>query len=627
MCGIVGIVEQGSEEMHSRVERMCGAIHHRGPDDGGVSTPLPHVGLGMRRLSIIDVMGGHQPLTNEAGDITVVFNGEIYNHHTLRSTLAGQGHVFKTASDTECLVHLYEEHGERMVDHLNGMFAFAIWDGPNERLFLARDRLGIKPIYYWPTSTGVGFASELRSYLANAQQEPKLSSTAMGLYLMLGYVPDPHAVFEGVAKLPPGHTLRWDKESGITLKRYWQPPPQSAPDATEAELVEQLRDLLVAGITSRMESEVPLGAFLSGGLDSSTVVAVMARHSNRPVKTFSIGFEEAAYNEAPAAAAVADALGTDHTELIVRPDVDNLVADVVGAFDEPFADSSAIPTFLVSQLAASEVTVALSGDGGDELFAGYTRYGKALAQGGLPSFLGRRLAPLVRLAPHGLRGRNRMLDWCRSFPGRYAGTVATSGRIDEGGIIRRDLTPPTPSLETLLQGAFAEGAGRDRLNQLTTVDLLTYLPGDILTKVDRCSMAVSLEARVPLLDHHLAEFAIALPARFKRQGNEGKWLFRKVIRELIPTSVLARPKSGFSIPLAEWFRGPLRHRLDGLLDPHAQVFQFADAPATSRLVQEHLRGRRDQSQLLWRVLVLQLWLKALTDGTLQRPSSFLAGTR
>jgi asparagine synthase (glutamine-hydrolysing) len=629
MCGIAGFV--GFERERRVAERelgaMCHAIRHRGPDDEGHFI-APGVALGMRRLSIIDVGGGHQPIGNEDGGIQVVFNGEIYNHRELRAQLARDGHRLATHSDTECLVHLYEDQGDAMVHALRGMFAFAVWDARRSRLLIARDRIGIKPLYYWESAGRLAFASELRSLLTMDAVPRELDRSAIAQYLTLGYVPDPGCILAGVRKLPPGHLLSWERGRGASITRYWSPVRAEAADMDAQEARDELRRLLGESVRYHLESDVPLGAFLSGGIDSSTVVAEMARQMGRRVKTFSIGFDEQEFNEAPHAAAVARALGTEHTELIVRPDADALVEDVIRAFDEPFADSSALPTLLVSRLAREHVTVALSGDGGDELFGGYTRYAELLGRRELrPAPLRALLGEAARLLPHMVPGRNRLVDLSRSRRGRYAATVASPLAAAEGGIARAPLAALGLSLDALLAPWFEEAAERDFATQMTLVDLLTYLPGDILTKVDRASMAVSLEARVPLLDHHLIEFAVSLPSRLKMRDGTGKWILREAIRGLVPDEVLTRPKQGFALPLARWLRGELRHRVDSLLRPDARVHEFVDPGALRRIALEHRIGRRDHSATIWRVLVLEVWLAALGRGQLAEPSAGLLVAR
>jgi asparagine synthase (glutamine-hydrolysing) len=579
----------------------------------------------MRRLSIIDVAGGSQPISNEDATVHVVFNGEIYNHRSIRQQLSARHHL-RTRSDTEVLVHLYEDHGIGMVDHLRGMFTFAIWDEHASRLLVARDRLGIKPLYYWTTNDGVAFASELRSFLALAEFPREIDADAVQQYLALGYVPDPSCIFQGVRKLPPGHLLTWDREHGVRIQRYWTSVRPEVPIADEREAVEELRRLLTDAVASHLESEVPLGAFLSGGIDSSTVVAEMARLTSFKVRTFSIGFEEDEFNEAPHAARVARELGTDHTELIVRPDADALIEEVVRTFDEPFGDSSALPTLLVSRLAREHVTVALSGDGGDELFGGYTRYAALERTTHVTSPIGRRMARSAALRlPHWALGRNKLLDISRNPRGRYAARVAQALPIDEGGIVSNPSAEH--DLERLLDHHFEPAIDRDFLTQMTLVDLGTYLPGDILTKVDRASMSASLEARVPLLDHPLVEFAVALPGHLKRRNGTGKWILREAGKGLVPASVFSEPKRGFAVPLGRWFRHELRHRLVALSTRGRAAYAYLDYDSVQRLVREHTLGRRDHSALLWRVLVLDLWLVALGRGELARPASALTPAR
>ncbi|HJU88875.1 MAG TPA: asparagine synthase (glutamine-hydrolyzing) [Gemmatimonadaceae bacterium] len=626
MCGIAGYAGRGgrSEDRARALTRMCGAIRHRGPDDEG-HLVTPRVALGMRRLSIIDVSGGMQPISNEDGSISVVFNGEIYNYRELRRALEIAGHDLRTHSDTETLVHLYEDAGEALVHRLRGMFAFAIWDDRRESLLLARDRLGIKPLYYWESPDGIVFASELRSMLVLDDFRPRLDPRAVALYLSFGYIPDPASVFAGVRKLPPGHTLTWTRSSGARVTRYWEPTRAELGNISEEDAVSELRRLFADAVGSHLESEVPLGAFLSGGVDSSSVVAQMTRQLARPVQTFSIGFDEAGFNEAPDAARVAQALGTEHTELVVRPDADALVEDIVRALDEPFADPSALPTFLVSQLARQQVTVSLSGDGGDELFGGYTRYFEILRRRELGSPIARQaLAAIARHLPHLAPGRNRLLDLARGLRGQYAGTVASPLAPAEGGVARADLARSMGPFDRILDPWFDRAMERDFATQMTLVDMMTYLPGDILTKVDRMSMAVSLEARVPILDHPLVEFAASLPSELKFRDGSGKWLFRRAIEPLVPASVLAKPKQGFALPLQRWFRRELRHRVEYLRRADSPIREFVDGAALERVVSEHLVGRRDHNFMLWRLLVLDLWLQSLARGEIARPSEHAA---
>lgn len=624
MCGIAGFAgfQLPGDEARKRVRAMCDAIAHRGPDADGYHV-ADGIALGMRRLSIIDVSGGQQPISNEDGSITVVFNGEIYNHHALRRQLEASGHRFRTHSDTEVLVHLYEDFGPELVSRLRGMFAFAIWDSRNQSLLMARDRTGMKPLSYMvsPEGEGLVFCSELRSLWAFDAGRLRVSPSAVMQYLAFGYVPDPASIFEGVRKLPPGHLLLWSAQKGTELRRYWTPPHPEGSAMDETELVETLRAKLDAAVASHLEAEVPLGAFLSGGLDSSTVVALMSRHASGRVRTFSIGFAEEDYDESAAARTVAAELGTEHTELILRPNVEDTFEVIAEMFDEPFADSSAIPMFLVSQLARQSVTVALSGDGGDELFGGYTRYREALGQKAVGGRLGTLISTLGLMMPHILPGRNRLVDLGRSRWGRYAAMVVQPLRQEEGGVARQDQAGTAARVAEQLQGRISQELGDDFAAAMMQLDLESYLPGDILTKVDRTSMAVSLEARVPLLDFDLVDFALRIPGHLRVTANESKRLFRRAIKGIVPESVLSRPKQGFEVPLGRWFRGPLRHRVEALRDPSPELRQYVDARAVRRLVNEHVIGRRDHSAMLWRLIVLDCWLSALKRGCLGRPPS------
>src|SRR3954468_18397638 len=625
MCGIAGWVSADrravSGEIRDQLVRMCDAIRHRGPDDEGLFL-APGVALGMRRLSVIDVMGGRQPIANEDGTVHVVFNGEIYNYRELRRELSRGAHSLASKGDSETLVHLYEEAGAQLVDRLRGMFAFALWDARRERLLLARDRLGIKPLYYWSTPEGLTFTSELRSLLALDHFSAQLDRRAVGYYLALGYVPDALSVFAGVNKLPPGHVLIWDRERGVEIHRYWSAARPALPNVDEGEAVEELQRLLDDAVGCHLESDVPLGAFLSGGVDSSAVVAYMSRRMDRPVQTFSIGFDEDAFNEAPHAARVASALGTEHRELIVHADSDALVESVVRGFDAPFADSSALPTFLVSQLARQHVTVSLSGDGGDELFGGYTRYLEVLDHREIrPRMLRDLLHRGFSSLPHSSLGRNRLLALTSTRWGRYATTVAMPAAVREGGVALPDIAAEIGSLDELLDPWITDTNDREFATRMMLADVATYLPGDILTKVDRMSMSVSLEARVPLLDHPLVEFALSLPSHLSLRDGRGKWLFRRAISDVVPAAVLERPKQGFAIPLDRWFRRELRYRVDALQRSDSPIYEYVSPAAVDRVAGEHARGRRDHGYLLWRLLVLHLWLGSLSRGEIARPAT------
>jgi len=630
MCGIAGFagIARYTPEAGEVLRRMCDAIRHRGPDDAGYFVG-PTACIGMRRLSIIDVAGGHQPMANEDESVRIVFNGEIYNFRDLRQRLRVAGHRLATSSDTETIVHFYEERGEDVVHELRGMFAFAIWDEKRQRLVLARDRLGIKPLYVWPhPSGGLAFASELRSFLTLPDFVPTIDPDAVASYSAFGYIPHPASIFRGVRKLAPGHRLTWTREQGIVDSEYWSPARAERPAIDEREAVAELRRLIDESVRIHLESDVPLGAFLSGGIDSSAVVASMRRQMDSRPLTFSIGFREAAFDESGYAAEVANALDTNHTALIVDPDADSLVDDVVHAFDEPMGDSSALPTYLVSCLARRDVTVALSGDGGDEGFGGYTRYIETLSGvPQLPSLLRGSVSALASALPLVAPGRNWLLNLARSPRGRYASTVAAPVRASEGGVMRDEIAARHPTIDQILEDVFNKSGARDFTTQLMVVDLLSYLPGDILTKVDRMSMAPSLEARVPLLDHVVVEFAVSLPSSLKMRDGVGKWLLRRAIQGTVPDSVLTRPKQGFGVPLSRWFRRELSHRIDQLLSPSSTIYEFYDPARVRGIVTEHRAHRRDHSGTIWRLMLLDLWLRALARGTIARavePRDFLA---
>jgi asparagine synthase (glutamine-hydrolysing) len=573
----------------------------------------------MRRLSIIDVAGGKQPISNEDGSITVVFNGEIYNHHELRRELLGKGHRFATRSDTEVLVHMYEQYSFEMLKRLKGMFAFALWDANARRLMIARDRTGMKPLSYRADADGIAFCSELRSLIALDASRLEVSADSITKYLAFGYVPEPLTIFKGVRKLPPGHFLTWSRCDGVREMPYWVPPRAQIAAVDQRELVSTLLRKLDSAVASHLEAEVPLGAFLSGGLDSSTVVALMCRHASGRVKTFSIGFAEEQFDESPAARAVAQHFGTDHTELIVRPDVERVFEAIATMFDEPFADSSAIPTFLVAQLARRSVKVALSGDGGDELFGGYTRYSETLASRLRdPSAMDRLMSATGLMLPHVFPGRNRLVNRGRDKWGRFASTVVQPLRVEEGGIARPEAIGGAALIREQLEEQISDEFGEDFAASMMRVDLKTYLPGDILAKVDRTSMAVSLEARVPLLDFDLVDFALQIPGPMRVVPGQTKRMFREAIREIVPEFVLNRPKQGFAIPLGRWFRGPLRYRIEALKSLSVALQPYVDQSVVRRIVREHSFGRRDHAAVLWRLMVLEIWLDALRSGRLCR---------
>ncbi|HVN17603.1 MAG TPA: asparagine synthase (glutamine-hydrolyzing) [Dongiaceae bacterium] len=615
MCGIAGIFDSdaAANVAPQTVEQMCSVIRHRGPDDQGVHCH-GQIGLGVRRLSIIGVATGHMPIHNEDKSISVVFNGEIYNFADLRVLLESRGHHFYTSSDTEVIVHLYEDHGDDLVKQLRGMFAFALWDSKLHRLLLVRDRLGIKPLYYWHQGSQILFGSELKSLLQTPGPKPAIDLKALNDYLSFGYVPDPETIFAGVKKLPPGHILIADK-TGANTRRYWELPwPEHSNVPHEDECRERIYELLQEAVKLRLVSEVPLGALLSGGLDSSTVVALMSRLLNRPVKTFSIGFAEEDFSELSYARSVAQRFQTEHHELIVRPQATDMAQSLMGHFDEPFGDPSAIPTYLVSQLARQSITVALSGDGGDELFAGYTRYSEAQRQqffDRVPRALRRRvLLPLSRRLPHSAYGKRylRRMGLPDGMARYFECTLIPEGLKEE--LVSDDFRAQAGRLSSFpeLGRAVLNGHGGSLVERIMYLDTVTELPGDILTKVDRMSMAHSLEVRVPLLDHVLVEYVARLPVNYKLRGTTKKYIFKKAFGHLLPEQILNRPKMGFALPLQHWFSNDLKDFLrDVLFDSRAMQRGYFRPAFVDKLVEEHARGRRDHSYLLWSLMALELW--------------------
>ncbi|HEY8187908.1 MAG TPA: asparagine synthase (glutamine-hydrolyzing) [Pyrinomonadaceae bacterium] len=628
MCGITGFIDlwntsspRAPEERVQMLDVMCSVIRHRGPDDQGVMLKQG-VALGMRRLSIIDLAGGHQPISNEDSTVTIVFNGEIYNYRELQSVLQARGHRFRTNSDTETIVHAYEEFGADCVDHLRGMFAFAIWDDRRKKLFMARDRVGKKPLYYSVTRGGtLVFGSELKSLLEHPEVERNINPQALDAYFSLGYVPDPISIFDNVEKLPPGHHLTFS-EGRLIVQRYWDFSYDAKDNARKpSDYLDELRALLDEAVKLRLVSDVPLGAFLSGGIDSSAVVGLMTRHMDQPVKTFSIGFNEDSYDELKYARLTAKKFGTDHHEFLVTPDICDVVDQLAWHFDEPFADSSAIPTFVVSKLAREHVKVVLTGDGGDELFAGYTRYVTERHRSKfdlVPRIVKEGLMdPLSRRLPHGVWGRNYLHNVSLDPISRYLDNVSVFTGLNKGSLYAAEFSDQLRDSSHLrsyfleLSGNVNTGAG---LDSLLYIDSKTYLPGDILTKVDRMSMAVSLEARAPLLDHKLIEFVTRVPASMKMAGLETKHLFKRAIADLVPAEIVNRPKQGFGVPIQQWINQQLRQRIrDTLNDPRTLQRGYVSRSHVEVLLDEHERGRRDHAMALWSLLMLELWHRQYVD--------------
>jgi asparagine synthase (glutamine-hydrolysing) len=629
MCGICGTIYHDRERnvTPDELEAMSSLLRHRGPDDAG-SYCAGNVGLGHRRLSIIDLSpAGHQPMSNEDESIWIVFNGEIYNYPDIRTELLGQGHRFRSHSDTETIIHLYEEKGEECVRALRGMFAFALWDGRKSRLLCARDRVGKKPFVYAHTDEGFHFASEIKSLLTCPDIDKTIDYQALHHYLTYQYVPSPSSIFAGIKKLPPGHTLTFE-EGRVTLKRYWHLNYRDKLVLHSLDdYGERLREIFEDAVKIRLRSDVPLGAFLSGGIDSSLVVAMMQRLMQQPVKTFSIGFKEEAYDELDYARMVAQQYQTDHHEFVVKPDAMEILPKLVWHYNEPFADSSAIPTYYVAKMTREHVTVALNGDGGDESFAGYERY------------LADKLADYYRKVPSFIRDgifRN-VIDRIphstnrRSFVRRLKRFIKGISEVPERRYVRwicffdnemkRDLyttsfdecTRGTDSVD-LTVGWYDKSDADAFLDRTLFVDVMSYLPEDLLVKVDIATMAHSLEARSPFLDHRLMEFAASLPADLKLRGIESKFLLKRTLCGIIPGAVVQRKKMGFGVPLDVWFRGDLKEMAyDVLLDHKSIERGYFKKESVQKLLDEHAAERYDHSYRIWALLFLELWHRMFVD--------------
>lgn len=621
MCGIAGVLYNDPHRPveGALLERMCAVIHHRGPDEWGMWSE-GSVGFGMKRLRIIDLVGGSQPMATSDESIRIVFNGEIYNFLELRADLEKRGYRYTTNSDTESILHLYEEYGEDCVQHLRGMFAFAIWDTCRRKLFLARDRFGKKPLHYLHDGEKLVFGSEIKSILQHPDVRPEVHRPAIVNYLAYGYTPDPDTMFKGIAKLPPGHTLSW-QDGAVTVRQYWDLDFNPAQPAREdAFYLDEVDRLLHEAVKIRLVSDVPLGAFLSGGIDSSLVVAMMARQTGEPVKTFSIGFDDDKYNELPFARMVAKRYGTDHYEEIVKPDAEEVLSDLITVFDEPFADSSAIPTYYVSRLARRHVTVALSGDGGDELFAGYDRYLDSPLSGctdGIPQ-VARQFAfgCVARLLPEWFYGINTLRYLAADADARYVlkmtgGLSARYGEVfSEDLVIEVGSGDPAPAL----QQYFDRVQGQDVVTRRQYADVKRYLAGDILTKVDRTSMLVSLEARAPLLDHQLAEFAATIPTSLKVRNRSLKYVLKTLARKYLPAELIDRPKMGFAVPVAQWINHEWRDMSQELVLGERALRRDNFYPRyLHRVMDEHRRGRRNHGSAIWALMVLEMWYRRFID--------------
>jgi asparagine synthase (glutamine-hydrolysing) len=630
MCGIAGVVDAetisvGRSELEM-VRAMCDAMHHRGPDDSGFGHGSGFV-LGMRRLAIIDVAHGQQPVHDESGRVTVVFNGEIYNFGGIQKDLRSSGHHLASNSDSECLPHLYEMHGGDMVDHLRGMFTIAVWDEERRSLLLARDRVGKKPLYYSQSGSRLWFASELKGLLAVPEVTRDLDPIAVDQYLTYQYVPHPLSIFKGIKKLPPGHRLLWT-DGSVAVEPYWQldyAEEGTRPPGTEEILAERLREVLLDATKVRMITERPLGAFLSGGLDSSAVV--MARLSDQPISTFSIGFSDETYNELPFARQVAELYGTDHHELVVEPDIEDVLPKIARMFDEPFADSSAVPSYYLAEMARRDVVVVLNGDGGDESFGGYHRYAQFLKYGGGRRFpaplvravvaLGRlpaRFLPSNHVAARLTRASSRLVEVDPAT--RYARMMSYFVPEEKAPLYRPEFAAELAGSDPyrLMQSAWAGAEATDVVNRLLACDLALYLPGDLLPKVDITTMSVSLEARSPLLDHRLMEWTASLPGDLKVRNGTTKYLFKKAMEPWLPDALIHRTKMGFGIPRNEWLQGPLSPMVNDLLLAHdSRVAAYLDPVGVQALVVRHAQAG-DVGAQLWALLMLELWHREVAES-------------
>ena len=636
MCGIAGgIWLEESKRLSLEVLRsMTDAIAHRGPDDQGHlivpqrlhqslanAAKSPGVALGFRRLAIIDLATGHQPLGNEDGTVQIVCNGEIYNYQDLRHRLEGANHTFRTHTDTETIVHLYEDLGLECFQHLNGMFAIAIWDEHRERLVLARDRMGKKPLYYAVHEGRLVFASELKALMKIPGIEREIDPGAIDLYLTYQYIPHPHSIYKGIRKLPPGHCAVFENGK-LTIESFWHVDWSREIAIDQPTASAHLKELLADSIRIRLRSDVPLGAFLSGGIDSSLVVAIAQRELETPIQTFSIGFSESEFDETHFAKMVADHVGTKHQRFEVTPDAMEIIDRLVDQYDEPFSDSSAVPTWYLCELTRQHVTVALSGDGGDELFGGYERYRALKLSGQLQSWLPIQWLNqswLIQRLPDSAARRSflrRIRRFCEALGQppieRYMNWIQIFGEASRLDLYQESFIEQLPDQNpvSFLADAWNRAGKRDLVSCASIADLQTYMPCDLMTKVDIASMAHSLEARQPFLDFRLIEWAASLPSHLKIQGKRGKQLLMDTYYDYLPKAIWHRSKMGFGVPIAKWFRTTLKDRTyDALLGNDARCHQFFRKEVIQKLVDEHMSGRANQAYRLWNLLLLELWLR------------------
>ncbi len=628
MCGICGKLnfDKNKDIDKGIIKMMCDTLVHRGPDDAGYYVDK-NIGIGMRRLSIIDLNTGHQPISNEDGKIWIVFNGEIYNHKILRSELENRGHRFKTNSDTEAIIHLYEDYGVDCLKHLRGMFAFALWDTERERLFLARDRVGKKPLIYTVVNNSIIFASELKAVIQDNAVKKEINLDALDQYLSFQFVPAPHTIFKGINKLPPASYLLCEK-GDISIKRYWELDFNNKLIMSEKEYSEGILNELEEAVKLRMISDVPLGALLSGGVDSSAIVAIMSRLSDRPIETFSIGFEEEEYSELKYARIIAERFKTEHHEFIVKPNIIEILPELAWHYDEPFADKSAVPSYYIAKKSREHIKVVLNGDGGDEAFAGYGRYNQGNnAASLLPSGLRRLLIKQTIKNYFKISDRSKLTSKMikkialtlfpvsRSiiFPEFFSGR-------EKYNLYNHNTREALNSSISNKIGELIEGAEdiKEPIDAMVNIDFRHYLSGDLLVKMDIASMSNSLEARSPFLDYKLLEFSMSIPSNFKIKNNVRKYILKKALSGILPDDILNRNKMGFSIPLIYWFRNELRgFAYNTILDNSEGIKLFFNLSYIKQLLDEHASGRKNHSLRIWSLIIFEMWYRKFAKGNIK----------